>query len=611
MDDARMAHVIHTITGALIPVAPLRPVRARALTWAALVGLTLGGAAWFLGLRRDLPAAALSPALLVQVCTMAAVAGVAAVAALRLSVPGADRLSGRVAALGALGLFPFGLLAWDLVEGGTATALVTETPHLVCARTIALVAVVPAIVMAVMIRRGAPLRLNRAMAMAGVAGAGVGAVGVAVTCPIARVPHLLIAHALPTIVIAAALWVAMSTIVRRRRVTLALSGLAVFAVMSVVSAQGTTGETAAESRPPFQVVATTAGYMPSDALLEFLHGADSNRSRPGPFEGQGALIIGATILLGGVLLNLTPCVLPMLPINLAIIGAGRGASSRRRGWLLGGAYGSAMAVVYGVLGGIIVVTAGTFGVLNSSPWFNAGIAALFLVLGLAMFDVFTIDLSRWSGRVAPGGESRGSVGMAFFMGGVAALLAGACVAPVVIQVIALSSELYASGSRVALALPLILGVGMGLPWPFAGAGFAALPKPGAWMVRVKQGLGVCIFITAAYYGYEAYTIARPTAATSAMTPDGWHQSLDEGLAAAKREDKPIFLDVWATWCKNCTVMDATTFRDATVRAALDDYVKVRFQAEDLERPDVAALLDRLESFGLPTYAVLRPAAVED
>lgn len=265
-----------------------------------------------------------------------------------------------------------------------------------------------------------------------------------------------------------------------------------------------------------------------------------------------------------------------------------------------------MAIVYGVLGGIVVATAGTFGVLNASLWFNVGVAILFLVLGLAMFDVLTMDLSRWSGRIRINENSRGTVALAFFMGGVAALLAGACVAPVVIQVVALSGRLYAGGSRLALALPLILGVGMGLPWPFAGAGLAALPKPGAWMVRVKQGLGVCILLTAAYYGYEALRLARPHHVSSATSADGWHQSLGEGLAAARREGKPVFLDVWATWCKNCVAMDATTFRDPKVRDALEGYVKVRFQAEDVEQPDVAALLDRLDSVGLPTYAVLRP-----
>ena len=92
------------------------------------------------------------------------------------------------------------------------------------------------------------------------------------------------------------------------------------------------------------------------------------------------------------------------------------------------------------------------------------------------------------------------------MGAVAALLAGACVAPVVIQVVLFSSNLYATGTTIALALPFFLGIGMAVPWPFAGAGLAALPKPGAWMVRVKQVFGVLILATAVYYGYEAYGI---------------------------------------------------------------------------------------------------------
>ena len=90
------------------------------------------------------------------------------------------------------------------------------------------------------------------------------------------------------------------------------------------------------------------------------------------FEGRGPLAILLLVLVGGLALNLTPCVLPMIPINLAIIGAGAQAGSRSRGFLLGGAYGAAMAFVYGVLGLIVILTAGTFGTINASPWFNLG-----------------------------------------------------------------------------------------------------------------------------------------------------------------------------------------------------------------------------------------------
>src|SRR5205823_10965496 len=124
-------------------------------------------------------------------------------------------------------------------------------------------------------------------------------------------------------------------------------------------------------------------------------------------------------------------VLPMIPINLAIIGAGAQSGSRARGFLLGSAYGAAMAVVYGVLGLIVILTAGTFGTINASPWFNLAIAALFVVLGLAMFDVLVIDFSRFSSGFKAADKSRGTVLLAFGMGAIAALLAEACVAPVV------------------------------------------------------------------------------------------------------------------------------------------------------------------------------------
>jgi len=330
------------------------------------------------------------------------------------------------------------------------------------------------------------------------------------------------------------------------------------------------------------------------------------------FEGRGPLAILLLVLVGGLALNLTPCVLPMIPINLAIIGAGAQARSRSRGFLLGSAYGAAMAVVYGILGLVVILTAGTFGTINSSPWFNLGIAILFVVLGLAMFDLLLIDFSKYSTRFT-GSGSRGSVLLAFTMGAVAALLAGACVAPVVIEVVLFSSNLYATGTKIALALPFFLGIGMAIPWPIAGAGLAALPKPGMWMVRVKQAFGVFILATAAYYGYEAYSIfanrwVNPAAVASSVEAQlkaGWYASLPEGLAVAKREHKPVLIDMWATWCKNCLTMDKTTLATDEVKGALSGYVKIKYQAEDPDAQPAKELLQRLSAPGLPAYAILK------
>jgi thiol:disulfide interchange protein len=377
-----------------------------------------------------------------------------------------------------------------------------------------------------------------------------------------------------------------------------------------------------EIRPPdvlalfdqFEIAGPAKPYMTKAEFLQFLHDAETGVKERGPFEGRGVMAILAIVFLGGLALNLTPCVLPMIPINLAIIGAGAQATRRSRGFALGAVYGGAMAVVYGVLGLVVILTAGTFGAINSSLWFNIGIAILFVFLGLAMFDVFSLDLSRWSSRIRFGPNSRGTFLLAFGMGSVAALLAGACVAPVVIQVVVFATNLYATGTSAALVLPFCLGLGMALPWPIAGAGLASLPKPGAWMVRVKQVLGVFILATAAYYGYVAYRIvdnrradpASVNAAVQAQLADGWYSSLGDGLLAAQRDGTPVLIDFWASWCKDCLVMDRTTLRDPDVKAALSGYTRIKFQAEDPDASPAKELMQRVGSIGLPTYVVLKP-----
>ena len=121
------------------------------------------------------------------------------------------------------------------------------------------------------------------------------------------------------------------------------------------------------------------------------------------------------------------------------------------------------------------------------------------------------------------------------MGGVAALLAGACVAPVVIQVIVFSSSLYSAGTSLALVLPFLLGLGMALPWPIAGAGLSVIPRPGPWMIRVKQAFGIFILGTAFYYGSLSYGLfsqrwVNPEAVANSVQEkldQGWYASLEQ------------------------------------------------------------------------------------
>ncbi len=352
------------------------------------------------------------------------------------------------------------------------------------------------------------------------------------------------------------------------------------------------------------------GFASQGEFLAFIDGAesgDAGAADENKFRDKSWGLVVAIVLAGGLLLNLTPCVLPLIPINIAIIGAGARAGSRGRGFALGSAYGLGISLVYGLLGLAVVLGISTaFGSINATVWFNASIAVLFVFLGLAMFDVINIDFSRFQTEIGLQKNEKGSFFIAFSMGSVSALLAGACVAPVVIYTIVYAQDQYSQGVKLALLLPFLLGVGMALPWPFAGAGLSVMPKPGAWMVRVKQAFGVFIFLFAAYYGHMAYGLMKP-AGSLAVQEEGWENSLCAGLARAEAEGKPVFVDFWATWCKNCLVMDKTVLKDEEVLDRLDGYVRIKFQAENPEAPETSALLKRYGVFGLPAYLILQPS----
>src|SRR5882724_910642 len=156
---------------------------------------------------------------------------------------------------------------------------------------------------------------------------------------------------------------------------------------------------------------------------------------------------------------------------------------------------------------------------------------------------------------------------------------------------------------------------MGLPWPFAGAGLSFLPKPGRWMARVKYGFGMLIVAFGAYYGYlsfgqfrsqsiwqvrarESATIADPTRAFAA--------ELSKALEASRVDGRPVFIDFSASWCKNCSAMEHTTFASPTIQQRLAGYHEVRLQTERPNESPAKEILDHFNVIGLPSYVILKP-----
>ncbi len=274
-----------------------------------------------------------------------------------------------------------------------------------------------------------------------------------------------------------------------------------------------------------------------------------------------------------------------------------------------------MALVYGALGLVVVLTGSVFGAINSSPVFNGAIAVLFAALALAMFDVWQLDFSRF--RKTGGLAGRARLPAVLVMGGISALLAGACVAPVLIAVLALSGSLYAQGVSVALALPFLLGVGMALPWPLAAAGLAVLPKPGAWMEKVKKAFGVLILLLALYYAWNALSAFRTPApsatpvAGDAPQAESVFRRFDFGaddpaafdalLREAAASGKPVLIDFGAHWCKACKLMNATTLRDQHVVAKLGDVFPIQVLADFPNKPPARDALAPFAVQGYPTF----------
>ncbi|MGN0852178.1 MAG: cytochrome c biogenesis protein CcdA [Kiritimatiellia bacterium] len=316
------------------------------------------------------------------------------------------------------------------------------------------------------------------------------------------------------------------------------------------------------------------GYMRAPEFLAFLR----NEERPAEdLENHSLAVIFLLVLLGGLAANLTPCVLPLVPVNLALVG---------KGWRRGAAYGLGIAVAYGALGLAAAFGGLAFGAIQGNPWFNLFVAGVFLVLGLAMAEVFFIDFARHRTKLAKGGP--------FLLGVGAAVLAGACVEPILLATLLLTAKWHAAGKAWAVVLPFVLGAGMGLPWPFAAAGLSVLPKPGAWMRWVNRAFAAVLFVLAAWYGCQGVRGLLPRSA-----PRDPAAEPSPGPA-----NRPRLVILGAPWCKNCTAMEKTTLRHPDVLKALAGFDVRHVEIErfdDLKNyPELADLPIR----GVPAYVVI-------
>ena len=220
---------------------------------------------------------------------------------------------------------------------------------------------------------------------------------------------------------------------------------------------------------------------------------------------SGFWLVVATFFGFGLLLSLTPCVLPMVPIlSGVIIGAGHPVT-KTRGFLLAAAYVLGMAITYAIAGVAAGLSGAMLSVALQNPWVVGAFAAVFVALALAMFGLYELQLPvALQGRIVAASNRLygGHYAGVFSMGVLSALIIGPCVAAPLagaLLYISQSRDVVLGGSAL-----FALALGMGVPLLAIGASAGALlPKAGPWMETVKRFfgtllLGVAIFLVSPF-----------------------------------------------------------------------------------------------------------------
>ena len=386
-------------------------------------------------------------------------------------------------------------------------------------------------------------------------------------------------------------------------------------------------------------------------------GPDSAALHDDTATGLSQMLLFA--LLGGLILNLMPCVLPVLGMKLsAVLHAG---TDRRKIRLCFLATSAGILFSFALLAAMVSALKLTgaalgWGIQFQNPWFIGLMVAVTFVFALNLFGVFNVLLpSTMTARMATAGGN-GTLG-SFFEGVFATLLATPCSAPFLGTAVA-----FALGAPLTTLwlIFIALGIGMALPWLLVAMVpkiALLLPRPGRWMNGVKTLLALMmlasslwlatllaqhigdrisgvmvltltllalfafIFVTkrrgasffmvlvllAALSGYQLHGILQASPAPRAETAIRWQPLSEAAIAQAVADGKRVFVDISADWCVTCKVNEIRVLNQPEIIAALNapDVVALR---GDWSQPSdaIAAFLQKRNRFAIPFNEVYRP-----